>query len=245
MSVEWKVPLSGHAFDLDFLFSQQANQGWSIEKSEDAYFLKSTEFEKSTEASEILGLAKRIVSRLNGLARIEIPGFQPISIEGVVRLDKDSKPRYHKFLEGSLTLVARSRLRADGKVPRDSKENDSEQKITSSLIKINYMVFDGDINVVDVLRLFSLPQLRYQDLYKVFEMIREDVGGQSALKKKRWVADEDISRFTQTAQSPTILGDEARHARGVTPPKNPMNYDEAFAIIRTLSKEWLRSKTLA
>jgi hypothetical protein len=54
------------------------------------------------------------------------------------------------------------------------------------------------------------------------------------------VSRADVGRFTHTAQSPTALGDAARHGtEKTTPPVRPMPFDEARTLINRILRIWL------
>ncbi len=59
----------------------------------------------------------------------------------------------------------------------------------------------------------------------------------------KWMSKAQKTRFTQTAQSPHVLGDEARHGRQKEqPPKNPMPIQEAIDLITRTTHEWINYK---
>jgi hypothetical protein len=84
------------------------------------------------------------------------------------------------------------------------------------------------------------------NLYKVYEVVRDDVGGKHVLVRNGWATADDIRRFTETAQSPQLLGDAARHAgRKRPPPPDPMTLDGAKALIGAMVRSWVSTKISA
>ena len=80
-------------------------------------------------------------------------------------------------------------------------------------------------------------------LYKLYEIIRSDVGGKTALSQKRWVDEADLIRFTRTADHPSASGRDARHAASNNePPKVPMSLEEAKRLIRQVGQSWIEHK---
>jgi hypothetical protein len=78
-------------------------------------------------------------------------------------------------------------------------------------------------------------------LYKIFEVIEGDVG--RLIIDLKWMSKAQKTRFTQTAQSPQVIGDEARHGRQKEqPPKNPMPIQEAIDLITRITHEWINYK---
>lgn len=98
-------------------------------------------------------------------------------------------------------------------------------------------------DVAEVLAILGAGEdhLNWRDhLYRVFEIIRHNVGGHDALIAKGWNSREDISAFTVSANSPRVSGEAARHARlngGV--PKRAMGLDEGRSFISQLVLAWM------
>lgn len=91
--------------------------------------------------------------------------------------------------------------------------------------------------------IFGEGELSWVDLYKIYEIARDDVGNSNALLNKEYVVKKDLRNFTHTAQHPDAIGDAARHARiSADPPKEPMSFTEANLLISTLMIKWLDSK---
>jgi hypothetical protein len=75
----------------------------------------------------------------------------------------------------------------------------------------------------------------------VFEIIRGDVG--SLIEDLKWMSKAQQKRFTQTAQSPQVIGDEARHGhQKQEPPKKPMPLQQASDRITQLTHRWIEHK---
>jgi len=97
-----------------------------------------------------------------------------------------------------------------------------------------------DANTEKVLRLHGLPD-SWDTLYKIFEVIEGDVG--RLILDLKWMSKTQKRRFTQTAQSPQVIGDEARHGRQKEqPPKKPMPLQEAIDMITQTTHEWINYK---
>jgi hypothetical protein len=80
------------------------------------------------------------------------------------------------------------------------------------------------------------------NLYKVFEIIRDECIGEESLVARNFIPKRDLKRFTQSAQSRELLGDEARHAsRKYKPPEIPMTIDEARRLIKQLFSKWVKT----
>ncbi len=81
------------------------------------------------------------------------------------------------------------------------------------------------------------PQVGWPDLYKAYEVIRHDSGGQLGLLKFGWATKPELSRFTQTAN-------HYRHAKNseYSLPAKPMTISLARKFVRELLSNWLATK---
>ena len=96
-------------------------------------------------------------------------------------------------------------------------------------------------SVAKALRIFGSDR-SWVGLYKVFELIRADVG--DSMFALNWTTKTEVRRFTHTANSPAASRDEARH--GVLsgyPPAVPMKRDDAAQLIERLLQQWLEHLT--
>jgi hypothetical protein len=83
-----------------------------------------------------------------------------------------------------------------------------------------------------------------ESLWKVYEVIRDDVGGKANILSKGWATANEIDSF-RSVHYPSVLGGKARH--GIEPknpaaPTAPMSLAEARQFVRRLLKHWLTSK---
>lgn len=98
--------------------------------------------------------------------------------------------------------------------------------------------------VGEVLELFGSPDgLTLSTLYKIYEVIRDDMGGGTGLIMSGLSEEKPMSAFTATANRPDVSGTDARHARmSGNPPRTAMTVDEARDYIRGLADRWIQTK---
>jgi hypothetical protein len=234
---EWLVSLDGQKFDLQDLATQLQSPDWSVEEDRGGYVLRSSAFGLLTTDGQVFERANQLVQTINGLAAVVIPGFQPVQVGHVVRVHDDGRRLAHAYLSG--TMTARGRLTATPVVAGRSRPQPRQVSPLESLLR----VASGDSKVVEAMRYFQARGRRWLNLYKVLEVIEQDVGGDRALRAKGWVSGRSLRRFTNTADNAGAIGDEARHAeRGWKPPARAMPLQEAEDLIRSLIEAWLRSK---
>jgi hypothetical protein len=92
-----------------------------------------------------------------------------------------------------------------------------------------------------VLDAIVLPRT-WPSMYLIFEAIATNVGGQHKLKKKDWVTENELSDFTNAANSNRNLSEGMRHASKVPLQSKPLiPFEQAYYIINKLAIQWLDS----
>lgn len=236
--MEWLVQLTGNTVDLDELSNSLKSAEFTVMHAEDAYFLKSKDFNDISDPDAVLKSAGEILTLINGGAKLAFGARDPLKIAHVVRIDKDGKRNIYTYLSDQVVVRAIPNvvyLASDGTV----KEIRAADVVTDWLLA-------GQENpaVAKVLRLFGTGGNDWVSLYRIYEVIEADAGGVSNIQKQGWATKRAIERFKHTANSPGVIGDDARHGKQTTkPPRNPMLFTEAKSLIESITKNWLRSKT--
>jgi hypothetical protein len=213
----------------------------SVIEDNGEYYLSSTQFGTLPDAGVVRAGGVHLVQLVNGASRIHNPSFEGVTAGRVVRIDDAGTREHFVFLSG--TITARSRVSA-----RLTVSNTEEDKVVSPPLsaptKIAAAVKGAmrDPKVNKALRLFSTAR-DWADLYRVFEVIKSDVGGDKGLVSRGWISGRKASLFTSTANNPGAIGDAARHGHSAQqPPPKPMTLTEARGLIRHLLANWLQTK---
>jgi hypothetical protein len=101
----------------------------------------------------------------------------------------------------------------------------------------------SDIAAADVLLILGKGDLDWYDLYKVFEIVREDVGDEKEIIANGWATKSSLSAFRVSANHPGVSGEAARHARmrrGSA--KRTMAISQGRAFISDLARLWMKSR---
>ncbi len=231
----WRVRLEGDRDDLNDLSKIFTNSELTIKENEGNFFLYSDSFNKLKESSQVEERGKEFLLIINAGLKITSNYLQLVKIVGVELLDTKGKA-INTFVHVSSTVGVRAKARAkitknDGTVIEDNPFESllRWQRIaqTDSLVARAFYLISNDFDT-------------WFSLYKLLEILEED-GFEPIGRKGKYRNEAD--RFSQTAQSYSALGLDARHIKSKfeAPPK-PMTHSEAKSFIRFLVGEWLKTK---
>ncbi|MBE0415062.1 MAG: hypothetical protein IBX36_00770 [Dehalococcoidia bacterium] len=235
---KWLVRLKGEKFDLEDLPRLLHSPELAVSEENGFYYLQSSEFESLTSSDEVRKRGIDLIDKLNGAAKLYRGNFQDVSEDGITHVEDDGRCHRYVYLEG--TVTGRGKLRANATV---ISPDGTEKKVDQPT---NLETWIGIANkykpVADALHFFR--QHSWVNLYKVYEIIRDDVGGENAIIAQHRVSKGKLKRFKQTAQSRAALGDYARHAsKKYKPPAQLMSLSEAKSMIKDILINWMQTKT--
>lgn len=232
----WKVQLSGPQYELDELLHSFGDGDFSLSRGEHGeYYLYSSQFDGCNSANDVREVSTAILKVLNGATKLALGGNLGLTVSCVVEQRPDG-------IECSHMCIVDTVLIKDSFVIRifDSKGNFVNEYSPADFVPIWLKLGLQDDVVGKVFRLFG-QQHDWVNLYRIYEVIEEDVNG---IVKKGWLTEEQKKVFKHTANSPTAIGDEARHGKEPTsPPRFPMLLSEARVLIENLVHKWLRTKS--
>jgi hypothetical protein len=236
VAMKWFVSLLGDSGDLEELAKVCTSDDLRIEQREQGFILKTTEFDSLTESEEVLSRSKDLLTSINGGARILLGSRELIRVGSIHRINEKGgtdtyihpDPIELKLRVMAVTTIVHSNGTREihypaGPIPR-----------WASLAK-------KDVNVARVLRLHG-TSTDWTDLYRIYEIIQNDLGGEKELLAKDWVTRKAVVKFRHTANSPSASGDKSRHGVGESGPADPMTLSEANSIIEGIIYNWLRYK---
>ncbi len=240
---DWEVSLQGRDSDLRYLARHFASAPIIVTQSDSdsAFVLRLEAFGACKESTEVLALAERQIVVLSGILRFVRASSEPIRAGAVFRRRGGGRDVFVHVRD-----VLRVRLEMGEPVVTVTDANGnvvSAPEVPAPAVRIAALCVD-DSSVEKVMRLHAAPDARtWVGLYRIFEVIESDVGGQAVLGQKSWGPATDRDRFKRSANSVTVAGDHARHGKEKTlPPKAPMSLEEAGIYVDGLVRGWLASK---
>jgi hypothetical protein len=193
-------------------------------------------------AREVLAIATDEVCVLAGVAR-QMRGLSgPLAVGAVYDDEPDKPATTHVFVHDSIgmgfgfglaTIVASTGPTSGGSIPP-----------ASSKLSDRLALAADETSVAKVYRLCNGRRGDpWVELYRIFEVIEADTGGEHALVASGLVDRNVLKRFKHSANSVTVGGDRARHgSEKTTPPDDPMTVSEAERFVDGLTERWVREK---
>lgn len=196
------------------------------------FVLYSSDFENRTDAKEVRDLAVEVVWILNGLIQLGFGRLFPsVTVRRIIETTSLGERRVEELNEPSPPAA----LPSD---PVRLAESTTVEGWLSSALQ--------DSKVAEALHYYA-NEANWFNLYKVYEVIRDDVGEptidhwQGKSKRKAFHATANTARM-----APNRLRYDARHSTagpgGKTAPGQQMTLEEAQGYVVSILLEWLRTK---
>jgi len=226
------VQILGNNLDLQELSKSLNSPELCISQEDQKYVLKSSNFDQLKNAVDVRKRAEEILSLLNGTAKLALGTQQPLTIDAIVEIRDDGKKATVLFLSNTVhggSSTSTSTKTDNGKV----QENHPADPIPNWI-----RTAQTDKNVAEIFQVIGTSVLNWINLYKVYEIIKSDVGGKDKIADNGWATKGQIDLFKQTAQP-------YRHGKlkNYVPPKKSMTLSEAEFLIKRILRSWLRAKS--
>ena len=209
-----------------------------LRRGERFFELRSSDFDSETDAAIVRTKADHLISWMSGYCRLMFGLNGRIRLRGVKREEEGKPPTQFLFID---------ELISDGwvGVPQLILEGGS-QPSKGILETTLALVSSGNSDVVErVLRLWDLDA-SFRNLTPILEIIGKDIGARAGIAKRGWASKAKVDGIFRTAQSPSVLGDKARHGieKGA-PPSNPISLEEARETTEKIIRAWVAEKSTA
>lgn len=230
--MEWYVRILGNNFDLQELSKSLNSPELCIFQEGQEFILKSTNFNQLKSAADVRKRTEEILSLLNGTAKLALGTQQPLTLDAAIKINDTGSKETVRFLSDTV-YVGSSTSTSD-------KTSDGNVQEIHPADPIPVWIKTAQINktVAIVFRLIGASDLNWIDLYKVYEIIKSDVGSKDKIADNGWATKGQIKLFTQTAQL-------HRHGKleHYEPPKKPMKFDKAESFVKKILRKWLQTKS--
>ena len=235
---EWYVRLQGRKCDLQELPKLFSLPDATVCEQDDVYILKSEMFSELEDSNEVFSIATHILELVHGVAKLTLGDFEAVNADAVWKVDEEDHKHVAMVFSETITITARASVSATATVVKANGAIDSDQSSPLSNSRLSAALQHDDI--AKAVRFMREPS--WWNLWKVYEVIRDAVGGTEGIVQAGWATRREISLFSQTAQSDKALGDAARHAaKKYKAPEDPMSLSRARSLIIGLLCNWVDS----
>ena len=249
-SVTVKAWLKGHQFDLETLADLFSAGDVRVIKVGDEYCLTGVEMDSPPEGLNFYDVSATVLQRVNGIARTLRPNdYRPVELVGRYQVADDRHEvvqaegaEVRERAESVSVVVATATLEARGQLKVVAVTTGGAAPATAAQPTPMYMALAAQhADVAETLALMGKGEPDWSDLYKVYEIVRDNLRP-AKIEDKGWATKHEQSEFTGTANRPDVSGADARHARMPGgPPTHTMTLHEARQFIGDLVIQWVGS----
>jgi hypothetical protein len=236
-AMNWEIQISGDTRDLKELSKSLVNDELRIIARDGQFYLESTRFESLSRSEEVRSVASEMLPILTGATRLALGGRMPLGIGGIARLKGDGTREIFLLVSDMAHVMEVATVEIQG--------SNGTVQVVNPADKVPGWVNLGlaDPKVAKALRLLGTEEHDWVSLYRLYEVIEDDVGEMQEIVEEGWATKSSIRRFKHTANSPAAVGDASRHGKEATAvPPNPMELGEARSLVEIILHNWLRSK---
>lgn len=227
--MSWRLVVSGNKTVLRKLADSSAHPHWRVVEDKGEFLLESPEIQHAQSFEAVEEIVQSVLQQINGSLVLANIGHGPLTAD-IQQIGPNGKRTL--FLKGEIT--ARSSLSAvltvigpDGTIQKGESPGD--------LIWRTLSKGEAHKEVSRALRLLTKGSDLF-NLYRVYEIIREDAGGEKEIAARGWAPRKQLVLFRRSAQL-------ERHgvSRG-QPPSEPMTLKNARRLVHGLCRRWVASK---
>jgi hypothetical protein len=230
--MSWEVQLSGDSTDLQMLADAFTDGKIQVVQSGTEFVLRSAQFGLLDSAASVRQCAIELVIALSSSARLVLGAREAIGVGAVYRVRPDGKRDITVLVEPGVFHV-----RA---LPITLVHGPQTRRPADPISKWLPLVTQDPV-VAKALRLRDTDDLDWGGLYRIYEVIKSDVG--RLIDQLGWANWNECKRFTHSADSVAAAGDKARHGvERTAPPRKPMSLAQARELIDRIMRDWLEWK---
>ncbi len=234
MAKAWFMELEGDSIDLDRLVDAFTVSPVRIWNEDGRYRFSADDLNDSDDAQYVRSELHQMLLRINALARLQWGAdYDDVRPGGL------GHPNDHGGTSWYDAGTIFGRMRISGKMSIIGPDGEIVPNPPSRLPQ-ELQLAAVDPNVDDALYFLQRAEPSWGELYKAYEVVRDDAGDPGG---RGWTSRDDLSRFTRTANHQAAAGRQARHARAATePPANPMSLEDAWIFVRRFVSAWITEK---
>ncbi len=235
--MHWLVQIAADPEDLRWLSKSFRSQEALISEESDGFYLHIPDIEGLSDPDQVRAVAEEFAVLLSGAAALALDSRKPIEVAHVIRVKDDGTRDI--FVSVHDYVVMRDFV----SIEMEDSAGNREEFLPADPVPGWVAAGATDERVGRILRLYAAGPLSWSALYHVVEAIEEAIGGSRVLSRTGWVTDASLTRLKRTANSPSVLGPDARHGRERSePPTHAMSLPEARSLVKTMVHAWLNQR---
>jgi hypothetical protein len=231
----WRAFVDGHALDLETLLRAfprtEDSDSLVFESADEGTYFTSPRFAALAEAADVHRESEDVLREAMGVARMLDSSFQTVKLQG--RYQQEGSATAFVFASAEIRVRATASATLSGGVPT----------VRAPVGHTYSALAASNDDVAEALALMGgdAPPSWFE-LYKVYEIIKHDLGGESSLLTTCSTTRAELTTFTESANRREISGTGARHARITgTASGRQMELTKARLFIARLLQSWLDS----
>lgn len=211
----------------------------TVLKREDGLYLRSSEvieekFERNNHdrISKTWSRARDFIRITNNVAENKNKEWSPISVNNMKVIKVNGEECWYP-ITGRFNILS-------GGSPSNERRPEVEE-----LLFLEATGGGDSKYVIKAWRLWKRER-SWVNFFRIYEIIREDIGGESEIESKKWATGDKLEAFRASANNPKVTGDNARHGwvDKWDMPSNSMTLKEGRTLICRILRKWLQSKAL-
>lgn len=238
MLAGWWVKLEGEERDLRELTAHFSDPGLEVIQEDGSFWLGAADFVGLSDPEAVKARGRALLALACGALHIEFGRFDPPRITAAVLVDGSGAKQNFIHVSSSIRLHGEINARVERARP------DGQIEVVELIAPPAQTGEWADLarrnaDVENVLAILGREDVRWHDLYHVFEVVEAAVG--SRMYADGWTTKAAVERFTRTANSRGAIGGEARHGHDhFQPPKNPLSHNQAHDLVLDLVRSLAR-----
>lgn len=217
----WLIALEGDSADLEEFPYWFPSGGVHAIAEGRSVFLTGPSFLPLSRPEDVRDLAAQVLDEFSSVISLLWPSLQAPRL-GTVFAESEDGTRHGTQFGMVGTAVSRTKLR--GTLSGTSGPTQAQRLLTAS---------QSAPHLSTALLLWADPVRTWPRLYRLLEELKEHLG--QPVSKAGLCSANELTRFTQSANSADIAGMDSRHASGrCKPPARPMNLEQATSFAREM-----------
>lgn len=243
----WYVRIYGNKDDVKSFVELSKKIGIEVALDGDNYCFTSVKIMSAEKSDKALEEGERVKKRVN-LSYSVINGKNlNVGCGPVVMINEMGQRNINVFVQETINVsalfVTRVEVTVTDKNGNIIQTEPAKPKETPELIILKGI---NNFPMVERAMGYISDTEDYSSLYKGYEVIRKDCGGDAKLSKKRYVLEDELKTLTSYLNRPDLSGDKARHAHssGSLPKgvKEGLGPKDIRKIIIELAINWVNDK---